>query len=114
MLAFATTVGSPAAFPAEGSAELFARACASCHGKDGKAQTPIARKLKVKDLTQTALDEPAIAEQIRAGRKGEDGLTRMPSFGESLKPAEIEGLVQYVRTLQQRGKKKAPVRKPER
>src|SRR2546426_10844480 len=32
-----------------GGEEPFAKNCAPCHGKDGKAQTPIARKLGVQD-----------------------------------------------------------------
>jgi mono/diheme cytochrome c family protein len=86
----------------EEPAAIFSRACAPCHGKNGKAQTPIGRKLKVKDLTQSKTDEHQIAEQIREGKKGEDGLTRMPSFKESLKPDEIAALVQYVKSLRPR------------
>ena len=87
---------------AEEAAVLFARACASCHGKDGKARTPIGRKLKVKDLTQSMIGDREIAEQIREGKKGQDDLTRMPSFKESLKGDEIEALVRYVKSLRAR------------
>lgn len=94
---------------AEQPAELFIKACASCHGKDGKAKTPIGRKLKVKDLTQSKLGDVEIAEQIREGRKGDDGLTRMPSFKESFQPDQIEALVRHVKSLRPRpARPKAP------
>jgi mono/diheme cytochrome c family protein len=91
----------------EEPAALFARACAPCHGKDGKARTPVGRKLKVKDLTLSKADDRQIAEQIREGKKGEDGLTRMPSFKESLKSDEIEALIRYVKTLRPRARAEA-------
>ena len=87
---------------AEQPPELFIKACAACHGKDGKARTPIGRKLKVKDLTQSKLGDADIAAQIREGRKGDDGLTRMPSFKESLQPDQIEALVRHVKSLRPR------------
>ena len=87
----------------EETAAIFGRACAPCHGKNGKAQTPIGRKLKVKDLTQSKTEDHQILEQIREGKKGDDGLVRMPSFKESLKPDEIEALVRYVKSLRPRG-----------
>ncbi|HZF73236.1 MAG TPA: c-type cytochrome, partial [Gemmatimonadaceae bacterium] len=49
--------------------EVFAKQCASCHGPDGKAQTPIARKLGVKDLTQSKLTEAEIEKQIVEGKR---------------------------------------------
>ena len=55
-------LGSPPARAANGG-ELFLKHCASRHGKDGKAQTHVARKLGVKDLTQSKLADV---------RKGED------------------------------------------
>lgn len=94
---------------AEQPAELFLKACASCHGKDGRARTPIGRKLKVKDLTQSKLGDADIAAQIREGRRGDDGLTRMPSFKESLQPDQIEALVRHVKSLRPRpARPKAP------
>lgn len=94
----------------EEPAAIFGRACAPCHGKNGKAQTPIGRKLKVKDLTQSKTEDGQIIEQIREGKKGDDGLVRMPSFKESLKPDEIEALVRYVKSLRPRGPADPPAK----
>ena len=79
---------------------LFLRACAPCHGKDGKAGTPAARKLGVKDMTRSTLTEPQIRQQILDGKKGTDGSIKMPSFEQTLKPDEIALLAAYAKSIQ--------------
>ncbi len=81
----------------EDAAGLFNLNCAPCHSKDGKARTPAARKLGVKDLTQSKINDNDIARQIRDGRKGPDGKQQMPSFGERLSAADVKLLVGYVK-----------------
>ncbi len=80
-----------------GDEELFAKNCASCHGKDGKAQTPIARKLGVKDLTQSKLTEPEIEKQIVEGKRDDRGKEKMPSFKSKLSAEEVKSLVKAVK-----------------
>jgi mono/diheme cytochrome c family protein len=79
--------------------ELFAKLCASCHGKDGKAQTPIARKLGVKDLTQSKVPEAEIKKQIVEGRRDEQGREKMPAFKTRLSDDEINSLITVVKQL---------------
>jgi len=79
--------------------EVFAKQCASCHGPDGKAQTPIARKLGVKDLTQSKLTEAEIEKQIVEGKRGDDGKEKMPSFKGKLSTDEIKSLIAAVKEL---------------
>ena len=79
--------------------ELFAKQCASCHGPDGKAQTPIARKLGVKDLTQTKLTEAEIEKQIVEGKRDDHGKEKMPSFKGKLSADEIKSLINTVKEL---------------
>jgi len=40
--------------------ELFLKSCAPCHGKDGKAKAPAARKLGEKDLSLSQLTDAQI------------------------------------------------------
>lgn len=87
---------------------LFLKACAPCHGKDGKAATPQGRKLGVKDMTLSTLDETQIRQQIREGKKGPDGALRMPAFQETLKAEEIERLAKYAFSLQVRAATNRP------
>ena len=72
---------------AEG-AELFAtRGCTHCHGNDGQGtdKGPALRELRKK------LKSDRINEQIVHGGQG------MPAFGDSLKPDEVEDLVEFLR-----------------
>jgi len=91
----AVAFGPPACLG--GDEELFARNCASCHGKDGRAQTPIARKLGVKDLTQSKLTEAEIEKQIVEGKRDDHGKEKMPSFKVKLSAEEIRSLVKVVK-----------------
>lgn len=81
------------------SPALFAKHCASCHGKDGKAQTPAARKLGVKDLTLSKLPDGEVTRQLLEGRKDTRGNQKMPAFKDKLSPAEIKSLVAFVKSL---------------
>ena len=84
---------------AAGGEELFAKHCASCHGKDGKARTPIARQLGVKDLTQSKTSDGEIEKQVIEGKKDERGNQKMPPFKDKLSPEEIKSLIEFVKGL---------------
>jgi len=84
---------------AEDGATIFIQNCAPCHGKDGKARTPIARKLGVKDLTQSKVRDNQIEQQVREGKKGPDGKQQMPSFGDRLSAEQMKVLIQFVKDL---------------
>lgn len=78
--------------------ELFATACARCHGADGRggvASRPGAPPPR--DFTdpkwQTGKSDRELARIIARGN-GE-----MPGFSNTLTPAQIDGLVAFLRTL---------------
>ncbi len=82
---------------------LFQAHCASCHGAAGRGDSWRARLLFLRpgDLaspTLASLPDRYLAELIRHGGStfGKPG---MPSFGFVLGDAEIEAVIQYVRTL---------------
>ena len=79
--------------------ELFAKQCAACHGPDGKAQSPVARKLGVKDLSQSKLTEAEIEKQIVEGKRDDHGKENMPSFKGKLSTDEIKSLITAVKDL---------------
>jgi len=91
-------VGSPVVRAASGE-ELFGKHCTSCHGKDGKARTPIARQLGVKDLTQSKTTDGEIEKQVIEGKKDERGNQKMPPFKDKLSPEEIKSLIEFVKSL---------------
>jgi mono/diheme cytochrome c family protein len=76
---------------------VFASKCAPCHGKTGTPNEQYAklgvRKLSDPEWQKSKTDEQ-IHEVIAHGSKG----TQMRAFKE-LKPAEIDALVKFVRTL---------------
>ena len=102
-LTAALLVGAAAARAAD-AAELWAKNCASCHGKDGAGHTKAGKMVGAKDLTDAAYqngfsDEKAFAE-LKDGMKGSDGKTKMRPFAEKLSDADLKALVAYVRSLQ--------------
>jgi mono/diheme cytochrome c family protein len=82
---------------AEEPLAIFNQNCSPCHGKDGKARTPIARKLGVKDLSQSNISDAEIERQIRDGRKTPDGKQAMPAFGDKISAADMKPLIAFVK-----------------
>jgi mono/diheme cytochrome c family protein len=77
--------------------EVFMKSCASCHGKDGTAQTSVAKKLGVKDLSQSKLTDAQIEQQIREGKPASQSAAKMPAFKDRLSAEEIKSLVAIVK-----------------
>ena len=75
---------------ADDAAALYAKRCASCHGKDGKG-TPVGQKMGAKDLTALKESEADIAATIANG-KG-----KMSAYKDKLSEAEIKSLAKYVK-----------------
>lgn len=76
--------------------------CAACHGKDGKGQTMMGRKLGIKDLTdpkvQAALTDEQAVKDIKEGVT-ENGRTKMKAFGDKFSDDQIKDLVAHVRSF---------------
>ena len=70
--------------------ELFAPACAACHGPDGKGMIGVAPNLTDKVWLYSS-SEDSIVETITKGR-----VNRMPAFGEFLGDAKVHLLTAYV------------------
>lgn len=82
--------------------ETFDKACAKCHGADGKGQTKMGAKLGIKDMTDAKVqaefkDEDAF-KAIKEGLKDKDGKLKMKA-AEGLSDDEIKALVKYVRNF---------------
>ena len=79
-------------------ATLYAKQCASCHGKDGRAKTLKAKFNGARNLTapgwQEAVSDERIYNSIANGRG-----KKMPGFAKKLSEAEIDSLVLLVRGL---------------
>jgi mono/diheme cytochrome c family protein len=89
---------------ADETADLYVKKCATCHGRDGKGQTVMGKKLTIKDLTDPAvmskITDEQIEEQIKNGVKDPaTGKERMLSFKDKLTDDQIKAMTKFVRTL---------------
>jgi mono/diheme cytochrome c family protein len=86
---------------ADGAAN-WSHNCASCHGKDGKGDTGMGKKLGVKDYhdakVQAAFSDPEMERAIKEGVKT-NGEETMKPFGNKLSSADIKALVAYIRSF---------------
>ena len=75
--------------------------CAACHGKDGKGQTMMGRKLQIKDLTdakvQASFTDAEAAKAIKEGVT-DNGQIKMKAFGDKFSDDDIKALVAQVRS----------------
>jgi mono/diheme cytochrome c family protein len=81
---------------AQDAAGTYKAKCSACHGADGKGDTPMGKKMGLKDLASPEvqkLSDDELAAIIA------DGKAKMPSYKKSLKPEQVKELVGYVRSL---------------
>jgi mono/diheme cytochrome c family protein len=97
LLATTSLTASAGTLPAVNAGQLYAKQCASCHGKDGSAKT-IKGKLKhARNLAdpdwQGRVSDERIFNSIMNGKE------KMPAYGKKLSQEQIEALATYVRAL---------------
>ena len=80
----------PSARADDASAALYKSKCAMCHGADGA-------KAAGHDLSGADVQKKSDADLNAVITDGKP--PKMPKYGEKLKPEEIKGLVDYIRTL---------------
>lgn len=100
----ATLLAASSAFAASAAsaAENFDNSCAKCHGTDGKAQSKMGKKLKVRDMTteeyKKELDDAKALTVLKEGIK-RDGKEVKKSFAADFTDEELKALIAHVRTL---------------
>jgi cytochrome c6 len=86
---------------AASAAENWENNCAKCHGADGKGQTKVGKKLKLKDYTdakvQDAMTDDEMNKAIADGVLDPAGKEKMKAYKADLSADEIKDLVAYVR-----------------
>ncbi len=99
-LVLALAPGPARAAPDDVGQDVYNARCATCHGRDGKAKTPIGVKLKTADLTQGAvwkdLTDAVIIKVIDEGTADK----AMPPYKGSFSAEETAALVKYLRGFQ--------------
>ncbi len=82
--------------------ENYDKACAKCHGKEGKGDTKMGQKLGIKDYSdakvQADLKDDAAFKAIKDGVKDKEGKVVMKP-AEGLSDDEIKALVAHMRTF---------------
>ena len=92
-------LGSALSFAAPAS-ENWENSCAKCHGADGKGQTKIGKKLKLKDYSDAAVQAAMTDEEIiKVTSEGviQDGKEKMKGFKGEFSESEIKDFVALIR-----------------
>jgi mono/diheme cytochrome c family protein len=78
------------------SAATYKAKCSTCHGADGKGDTPAGKSTKARSFA-----DPEVVKASDDDLAGiiEKGKGKMPGYGKSLKPDEIKNMVAYIRSL---------------
>ncbi len=76
--------------------DIYLDKCAVCHGADGAAKTAKGKKLKMKDVHETAAKMKA-EEMIKIVENGKP--PDMDAYGKQFNAAQIKALVDYYRGL---------------
>jgi len=85
---------------ADEATELWTAKCKSCHGTDGKAQTPMGKKESIVDMSQPAWQQAETDADIREYIvEGSPRNKKMKPYKDKLTPEQIDSLVAYIRTL---------------
>jgi cytochrome c553 len=100
-LSCALFLAASAAFAADAAAN-WDNHCSSCHGADGKGETKMGKKLKIRDLTdaayQASFTDEDIFNAMKVGVKNAAGKVTMKAI-EDISDDEMRELVTYVRSL---------------
>jgi mono/diheme cytochrome c family protein len=94
VVAFAMAL-APMAYAADGAA-IYKSKCATCHGADGKGQTPMGTKMGLRDLGSPDVQKQTDKQLYdwTAAGKG-----KMPAYKDKLSDEEIKALVAHMRTF---------------
>lgn len=97
LLSVVALLASPAAFG--DAAAIYAKSCASCHGKDGTGATKMGKKSGARDYTTAEGQKWSDADGVKAILDGvtKDGKKKMKGFTGKVSEADAKALVAYIR-----------------
>ena len=76
--------------------DLFKAKCAACHGADASGNTPMGKKLNIRDLHSAEVQSQTDAQLSDIISKGKG---KMPAYEKSLTAEQISQLVAFIREL---------------
>jgi mono/diheme cytochrome c family protein len=84
----------------DNSMTLYKSKCAACHGTDGNAATPMAKKQNIKSFKDPSVQKQSAAElEAMIGNGGAKALPTHQFSKKGLTPEQVKGLAAYVKTL---------------
>lgn len=86
---------APVAFAADGAA-IYKSKCATCHGADGKGQSPMGKKMNLRDLGSPEVQKQTDKELYDWTAVGKG---KMPGYKDKLTDEEIKALVAHMRAF---------------
>ena len=95
LVALVAFVGAAPARAQGDAQKTYTAKCAACHGADGSGSA-VGKKLGVHDFKSAEVQKMKDDELAGIITNGKN---KMPSYGKTLKPEEIKGLVAYIRSL---------------
>ncbi len=94
---FAVLIAATALLAAEPTGgDLYKAKCAMCHGLSGQADTPMAKKLGVKNLSSPEVQKQTDAQLAQTIAKGKG---KMPSFAGKLDDDKVKLVIGHIRSL---------------
>ena len=101
-LLVATGLATRAEDELAGTGEIWDKQCAKCHGREGKGDTPMGRRIKAANFTdpefQAQLTDEKILQTITEGVKDKAGKFKMKP-AEDVTDEQIRALVAYIRAF---------------
>lgn len=86
---------APVAFAADGAA-IYKSKCATCHGADGKGQSPMGKKMNLRDLGSPDVQKQTDKQLYDWTAVGKG---KMPGYKDKLSDEEIKALVAHMRAF---------------
>ena len=81
---------------AQDDAALYKSKCQTCHGADGKGDTPVGKKLGVKDFHSPEAAKESDDQWFEITKKGKN---KMPAYDGKLTDDQIKALIKCCRSL---------------
>jgi len=95
LVSIACLLAAPLAFG--DAAEVYAKNCASCHGKDGAGATTMGKKLKVLDYTDAKVQAAFTdAEALKVILEGKE---KMKGYKDKITAEEAAAQVKHIRSF---------------
>lgn len=99
----ASAAGAADAPKAADGGALYAKQCASCHGKDGAGNPKMAKMLKADPAALNLVDEASLAKSdadlAKVIAEGSPTNKKMAAYGKKLKADQIAAIVAHIRSL---------------